>query len=51
MYKQVKPKDFKKYAIKIAKKEIYLKEGVYTTFPPNIDDQLFIKTKNNKSND
>ena len=50
MYKQVKSKDLKKYGKRI-NGELHLKEGVYTKFPPIIDDQLFIKTKTLKTND
>lgn len=50
VYKQVKSKDLKKYGVKI-NGELHLKEGVYIKFSPTIEDQLFIKTKNNKAND
>ena len=44
MYQQVKSKELKRFG-KLIKGDLYLKEGVYTTFPPNTDVSLNIKIR------
>jgi len=47
MYQKVESKDLKNFGKKV-KGDLHLTEGVYTTFDPGMENELFLKVRKEK---